>query len=221
MAKKCLACGKNIGMLTVRIPLLEDSDEVICDECFEKMPTQIKELYKGTLRLDHQELLDMKNYIVSETKNKGFEDKVIDYVSAYMDKKIHSLKPSQEQIIKRIVENESLLEEARKKMLFTNSFNFEGYKITEYIKLVSGEVVLGSGFLSELSAQVNDFLGSNSTEFERKLSKAKMVAQNKMIADAETVGANAIIAIDFDIMTLAGNIIVVSANGTAVKIEKM
>ena len=39
MAKNCLCCGKNIGLLTVRIPLLENEDLVICSDCFEKMPS--------------------------------------------------------------------------------------------------------------------------------------------------------------------------------------
>lgn len=45
MAKNCLCCGKNIGLLTVRIPLLENEDLVICSDCFEKMPSQCLMIY--------------------------------------------------------------------------------------------------------------------------------------------------------------------------------
>lgn len=37
MAKQCISCGKGIGLLTVRISLLDSDDLVICADCFEKM----------------------------------------------------------------------------------------------------------------------------------------------------------------------------------------
>ena len=48
----------------------------------------------------------------------------------------------------------------------------------------------------------------------------KKLALEDLIKKALYVGANAIIGIDFDIMTLSSNMIAVSANGTAVTIEK-
>lgn len=44
MAKSCVSCGKNIGMLGVRISLLENEDRVICAECFQKMPPVLDDL---------------------------------------------------------------------------------------------------------------------------------------------------------------------------------
>lgn len=40
----------------------------------------------------------------------------------------------------------------------TTSFQFDGYEIQNYLGLVSGEVVMGTGFLSEFTAGVSDFL---------------------------------------------------------------
>lgn len=47
------------------------------------------------------------------------------------------------------------------------------------------------------------------------------MALENMIQSALGLGSNAIIGIDFDITTLSNNIIAVSANGTAVVIEKV
>lgn len=105
--------------------------------------------------------------------------------------------------------------------MVTTGYNFEGYKIVKYINLVHGEIVLGTGFYSELSASISDLLGVSSKTFEGKISQAKGVAQEQMILNAMTMDANAIIGIDFDITTFSNNMIGVSANGTAVVVEKI
>lgn len=89
------------------------------------------------------------------------------------------------------------------------------------MNIVNGEIVLGTGFLSELSASVTDFLGTTSGTIQGKIGKAKAMALENMIQSTLGLGSNAIIGIDFDITTLSNNIIAVSANGTAVVIEKV
>lgn len=105
--------------------------------------------------------------------------------------------------------------------MLTSGYNFEGYSITSYNGIVSGEVVLGTGFLSELSASINDFFGSNSEEFAKKMAKAKEFATNKMIEQSAIKNGNAIIGIDFDYTTYGNNMVAVSANGTSVTIKKL
>lgn len=105
--------------------------------------------------------------------------------------------------------------------LLTSGYNFEGYKIVSYYGIVSGEVVMGTGFLSEFSASINDFLGSTSEEFSEKIVKAKEIAISKMINVSCARGGNAVIGVDFDYTAFANNMIAVSANGTSVTIEKL
>lgn len=50
---------------------------------------------------------------------------------------------------------------------------------------------------------------------------AKKRAYNELIQIARNLGANALIGVDFDYVTLSSNTIGVSANGTAVTIEKI
>lgn len=105
--------------------------------------------------------------------------------------------------------------------LLTSGYNFEGHKITSYNGIVSGEVVLGTGFLSELSASINDFFGTASENFGEKMKQAKEIATSKMIDYSIAKGGNAIIGVDFDYTTFGNNMIAVSANGTSVTIEKV
>ena len=102
----------------------------------------------------------------------------------------------------------------------TTGFNFEGYNIVSYKGIVNGQVVLGTGFLSELNASFADFCGSQSDKFADKLEKAKGAAMRRMVEKAVKQGGNAIIGIDFDYITFSNNMVGVVANGTAVVIEK-
>lgn len=56
-------------------------------------------------------------------------------------------------------------------LMLTSGFNFEGYKITQYIGFYSGECALGTGFLSSLNAGIADIWGSNSSIYEKNCQK--------------------------------------------------
>lgn len=103
----------------------------------------------------------------------------------------------------------------------TTGFNFDGYKITNYKAVISGNVVLGTGLFSEFVGSISDVLGTTSTPFENKMEKAKEIAIQKLIIKSATIGGNAIIGVDFDFFTLNNNMIAVSANGTSVVIEEL
>ena len=102
----------------------------------------------------------------------------------------------------------------------TTGYDFRGYKIVDYKGIVSGEVVLGTGFLSEFTASFSDALGIESSTFAKKMSEAKQGALNNLIMNALLQGGNDLIGVDFDYITFSNNILGVSANGTAVVIEK-
>ena len=118
------------------------------------------------------------------------------------------------------IEHIKQIYEAIKDFKSTTGFNFEGYKIVDYIKVISAETVLGTGFLSEFSASISDFLGTENQSFSDKLESAKDSATKKLTNKAISLNANAIIGIDYDYVNFSSNIIGVIANGTAVKIEK-
>ncbi|WP_343247223.1 YbjQ family protein [Diplocloster hominis] len=108
-----------------------------------------------------------------------------------------------------------------RQLILTTGYNLEGYKITKYISVISGSVVLGTGFLSEFSASISDLFGEKSELFAEKLEMAKGAAQEKLKKSACKVEADGIIGIDFDYITFSGNMVGVAATGTAVKLEKI
>lgn len=106
------------------------------------------------------------------------------------------------------------------RFLMTTGFGFEGYEIKSYKGIVHAECSLGTGFISELSLSINDLVGGSSKRYENKLGQAKEYVEEILKRNAILKGCNAIIGVDFDILSLANNMIVVSANATAVWIEK-
>jgi uncharacterized protein YbjQ (UPF0145 family) len=64
-------------------------------------------------------------------------------------------------------------------------------------------------------------VGGRSAAYERELRKAKDIALEEMTEQAQALGANAIVGVDLDYETVGsgGSMLMVSASGTAVKVE--
>ncbi len=107
-------------------------------------------------------------------------------------------------------------------MLITTTPNIEGKEITQYYGLVSGEAILGANIFKDIFASIRDIVGGRSQAYEQELQKAKDIALGEMTAKAQSMGANAVIAVDLDYETIgmgSGNMLMVSASGTAVSIR--
>jgi len=108
-------------------------------------------------------------------------------------------------------------------MLKTTTPNIEGKQIVDYHGLVSGEAILGANLFKDIFASIRDIVGGRSQAYEQELQKAKDLAIGEMEAKAAGLGANAIIGIDLDYETIGmsggGNMLMVSAGGTAVSIK--
>lgn len=106
-------------------------------------------------------------------------------------------------------------------MIITTTSTVEGKKIRQYLNIVSGETIIGANLIRDLFAAVRDIVGGRSGAYEEVLREAKETAINEMIANAEKLGANAVIGVDLDYEALgSGNsMLMVTASGTAVILE--
>ena len=93
MAKSCIACGKNIGLLGVRIPLLGTDDLVICSDCFDKMPPVLNDLYQKRIFPTKSELLTIKNEVIQQLRISNYNQDTINVVTKYLDDKINEIQP--------------------------------------------------------------------------------------------------------------------------------
>jgi len=107
-----------------------------------------------------------------------------------------------------------------KELLVTTGTFFEGYKITEYLDILSTEVVLNIGMFSELGGEICDISGKTSTIVAQKLTDAKEEALELLKNKASEKCAGALLGIQYGMQNLIENMLVISATGTAVRIQK-
>ena len=103
-------------------------------------------------------------------------------------------------------------------MILTTTPTIEGQTITKYCGIVTGEAILGANLFRDLFASVRDIVGGRSASYEKELHQAHEIALAELGEEAERVGANAVVAIDFDyeVVGQGGSMLMVSVSGTAV-----
>lgn len=107
-------------------------------------------------------------------------------------------------------------------MLVLTTNTIEGKKITKYFGLVSGEAIMGANIFKDIFAGIRDIVGGRSAAYEKELRSAKDIAVREMVEQARALGANAVIGVDLDYETIgggSGNMLMVSASGTAVLVD--
>jgi uncharacterized protein YbjQ (UPF0145 family) len=104
-------------------------------------------------------------------------------------------------------------------MIITTTPNIEGKRIIEYKGIVFGEVVSGVNFVKDFAAGLTNIFGGRSGSYEGELIDARENALKELERRAENMGANAVVGVDIDYEVLGqGNMLMVTASGTAVKV---
>ncbi len=203
MARYCCVCNKKIGGWDGYYPL--DKNIILCTECGHMTTSEVN--------------VEEAVWYFSELYKKNIVDKNI------QEKIAHKIRESHLDENTRILENleneqknNEQLRNIRKHI--TTGLSFDGYEIVEYLGIISGDVVVGTGFLSELNAGISDVFGTKADGYVKKMRMVKRNAVDILVKEAIEMGGNAIIGVDFDYVTFNNNMIGISANGTAVTIKK-
>jgi len=106
-------------------------------------------------------------------------------------------------------------------VIVTTTPSIEGKKIIAYKGVVFGEVISGVDFIKDFAAGLTNFFGGRSGSYEGELIDARNQAMQELERRAGALGANAIVGVDIDYEVLgqAGNMLMVTASGTAVVVE--
>ena len=106
-------------------------------------------------------------------------------------------------------------------MITTTTHTIEGRHIRQYLGLVTGEAIMGANVLRDFMAGLTDLVGGRSGTYESKFAEARETALQEMEEEAQRKGADAVVGIDIDYQVLGANngMLMVTATGTAVKIE--
>jgi len=103
-------------------------------------------------------------------------------------------------------------------MIVTTTPSIEGKTIRQYKGVVFGEVIAGVDFVKDFAAGLSNFFGGRSGSYEGELISARQTALKELEDRAREMGANAIVGVDLDYEVLGqgGNMLMVTASGTAV-----
>ena len=100
-------------------------------------------------------------------------------------------------------------------MILTTTPTIEGRTITEYRGVIFGEVIEGVNFLRDFAASIRNVVGGRSGSYEEELVNARNNAMRELESRAyQVVG----IDIDYEVLGANGNMLMVTASGTAVKL---
>ncbi len=104
-------------------------------------------------------------------------------------------------------------------VLLLNSTEVPGRKVTEILGLAQGHTVFAIWLGKDLSAIARLILGGELTEYTEMMGMARSAATNRMIAQAEHMGADAIINVRYMTTSVVGSAAELLVYGTAVKLS--
>ena len=106
-------------------------------------------------------------------------------------------------------------------MILTTTPTVEGRTIIEYKGVVFGEVISGVNFIKDFKASLRDIVGGRSGSYEQELINARNQALRELEERARQLNADAVVGIDIDYEVLGqnGSMLMVSASGTAVRLN--
>ena len=95
-----------------------------------------------------------------------------------------------------------------------------GYEITEALGLVKGEVVQSKNIGKDFMAGLKTVVGGEISGYTAMLKQACQIATKRMVDEAESLGANAIINIRYGSSSLMSGAAEIIVFGTAVKLKE-
>ncbi|WP_421759688.1 YbjQ family protein [Devosia sp.] len=105
-------------------------------------------------------------------------------------------------------------------MIVATTNDLAGYRIVRSLGLVRGITVRSRSVFGTIGGALQSLVGGNITLFTSLAEKTRQEALDLMIAHAEDMGANAIIAMRYDANEITDGITEMLAYGTAVVVEE-
>ncbi len=197
---------------------------VLCDDCYEKLTKLTK-----TCAYENMEgLIDNWNDVNHELLELNYPKDVFEDINIYFEQQREALLKCENHTIEnqkfdKILSDYSVgkYHDLIEDHMLTTGHDFEGYTIERYIDIVSGESVLGTGFLTAITIDSDDFFSTESNMFAQKLNTAKKAAQERAILKSICLGGNAIIGIQVQHINFENDMIGVTFVGTCVRIKKI
>ncbi len=105
-------------------------------------------------------------------------------------------------------------------MIISNTESIAGFQIVETLDIARGSTVRARNIGRDIFAGLKNLVGGEIQEYTRLMADSREQALRRMIADAEDLGANAVINVRFTTSMVMQGCAEILAYGTAVRIQK-
>ena len=104
-------------------------------------------------------------------------------------------------------------------MLLSTTETIEGRKIVKHLGLVRGNTIRARHIGRDITALFRNIVGGEITDYTKMMAESREQALDRMIEDAEKLGANAVIEMRFATSMVMQSASEILAYGTAVVVE--
>ncbi|MCK5556853.1 MAG: YbjQ family protein [Candidatus Hydrogenedentes bacterium] len=104
-------------------------------------------------------------------------------------------------------------------MIVVSSEGIPGKKIVRTMGLVKGNTIRARHIGKDIMASLRNIAGGEIEEYTKMLAESREQALDRMVEDAEKLGANAIISVRFTTSSMMQGAAELLAYGTAVRVE--
>ncbi len=104
-------------------------------------------------------------------------------------------------------------------MIITNTETIAGREITETIGIARGSTVRARNIGRDIFAGLKNLVGGEIDEYTRLQAQAREEAMQRMLQDAQKLGADAVVNVRFTTSTIMQGASEILAYGTAVKLN--
>jgi uncharacterized protein YbjQ (UPF0145 family) len=105
-------------------------------------------------------------------------------------------------------------------MLLTNTETIPGMRITRYLGLVQGNTIRARHVGRDIMAGLKAMVGGEIKSYTELLSQARAEATERMVAQAQQLGANAVVNVRYTTSSVMQGAAELYAYGTAVTVEQ-
>ena len=104
-------------------------------------------------------------------------------------------------------------------MILSTTDTIEGRKITKHLGLVKGNTIRARHIGRDIMAILRNIVGGEITDYTKMMAESREQAIDRMIEDAQKLGANAVLKVSFSTSMIMQNASEILAYGTAVVVE--
>lgn len=105
-------------------------------------------------------------------------------------------------------------------MIVTPSSGVTGYRVTKTHGLVKGNTIRARHVGKDILAALKNVVGGEVEEYTKMMAEAREQAIDRMVAEAQSAGANAVVDVRFSTSYMMSSASEIMAYGSAVTIEK-